>query len=382
MKLINLVASTIDLFILTQSANIVISFAAPIISIYFLNDADIVSSQTILSITQLSSLILSVYLSASSLETFTKQKIYSVMAYSTACSIIFSLCALLISHLRGHLIISSILFASTIAGEASAISRSKIINESNKRFSLVVINLIASIVRMLSFLIFLRLWEPLTSFILSAAFSNLGRVAGVCFVSARLPKFTMVMQDSQAPSRNIDWLTRIGAFFDRNPSSLIVLVLSAGSPMFGLPVQTYALSLPLMNISASIASIAWTKYENLANRSDVNIIVRFGIIALCAAALAVLTSFIVPSDFVRSESFSNLKNSPLELLAAPVIFGFSTGLNVLTYGQRTSSAKALLVAILFWIFGGYGFIMGLFVNISFLLASIPENRHKSLVGVK
>jgi hypothetical protein len=371
-----------DRYTWTQSANVLLSVIVPLTAVGFLNDRGIIASQIITTAAQIAVVAMALQLSAVSLEndaSFWPRRRRIAFAVSVMAWLVM---VIIHPEIRQYSGLATAFFLSMMLGEMSAIWRSKVINSSRSRYALLLANLLASLSRLLCFFLLLHPLGAFESFIWSATFSNAVRLACVYIISRRVE----VRAANIRPGRHahVSFYVRLAAFFERNPATLVVLALTSLSPVWGTELHHYALALPLMNISVAIASVTWTRFENVSYAILSGAPQALAATAIGATLIAMATVQLLPVEFFHAESITNLKISPVTLVAGPVLFGFSTGLAVFTYGKVTALAKVILISGAFAIFGSAGFIIGIAINILyfFLNWKIHNLKNNSIYNKK
>lgn len=360
-----------DHFLWTQLANVLLSIVVPMIAMVYLDDHGIVVSQVIASAGQIAVLAMAIQLSAASLENRDLIWIRARRTALVASVLTWVLIVYLHPEIRKYCGLATAFFLSMLLGEMSAIWRGIVVNGTESRYVLQLNNLVAAAARLLCFFLLLRSLGAFQSFVWSATISNLVRISGI-YLAARTvlsnPEGSQAIQ-----RRRVDIFVRLAAFFERNPSSLVVLLLTSLSPVWGMSIRDYALALPLANISIAVASVMWTRFENVTSKSLLRPVTDLTVIASGAALLAVTAIAFIPAAHIGSASILNLKQSPIVLVVGPVLFGFSTGLSVFTYGKSTPLIKVAIIAGAFAFFGELGFMIGLIVNVLYFLWMLRTN---------
>lgn len=354
-----------DRYTWTQSLNVLLSAVVPLTAMGFLDDHGIIANQIITTAAQIAVVAMAIQLSAVSLEDDSLFWHRARKAALAVCVVTWIFLVILHPEIRRYSGLATAFFLSMLLGEMSAIWRGKVINSKGSRYSLLLTNLFASISRLLCFFLLLQPLGALESFIWSATFSNLVRIAGIYLVSRKV-EVNRVAGQSTSHER-VNFIVRLGAFFERSPTALVVVVLTSLSPLWGMELRNYALALPLMNISAAIASVSWTRFENVSEAVSSGAVQGLAFTAFVVMLLAVTVIMLMPTEIVQAESIINLKRSPVTLVAAPILFGFSTGLAVFTYGKFSAIFKVMLISAVFAAFGSSSFTICAFINIIYFV---------------
>jgi hypothetical protein len=354
-----------DRYIWTQTANVFMSVLVPLVALSFLDDHGIITSQIITTAAQIAVFSMAIQLSAVSIEEHSPFWIAARKVALVGSGLTWILLAMWYPDIRQHAIMATAFFFSMLVGEMSSIWRSIVINASGSRYVLLLINFFATASRLLCFFILLRPLGAFESFIWSATLSNIVRTAGV-YVASR--KVENIQVSSQSIDRKrVNLVVRLGAFFERSPGTLVVVVLTSIAPFWGMTLKEYAVALPLMNISIAIASVTWTRFENVENVNLLLPIKFLTIFSFGAIFITLLAISLVPANLFNAESINNLKIYPITLVVGPIFFGFSTALAVFTYGHITSILKICVIAVIFIIFGSFGFMVGMAVNVGYFI---------------
>jgi hypothetical protein len=357
----------IDKFSLFQLVNVATGAIVALLTMFALKDDQIVTSQTIISISQISVFFLSVTVSTASLENG-KMSSAKMAAFPAVLGILaWSTFFWFKSGIHEEFLISVLFFISLIIGECSSFSRARIVNTLGSRLPLVYINTFSAISRLVAFLLLITFLNALWAFLLSAAISNLVRSAALWLLALSYGSLRTgtINGSGNKEIKRISMVRKLGAFFDRNPSVIIVLVIANFSSLLGMAMDEYSLSILIMNFSITISGLMWIRHENIMPK-DVWIAMHPLLTLLAFSLVALLPAiYFVPNKIVAADSLLNLRNFPILLILAPTVFGFSCGLNVFTYGSKASALKAALIGASFWAFGHYGFLISAFLNISF-----------------
>jgi hypothetical protein len=379
---------SVDKFSSLQLVNIAIGALVSALSMLVLEDGEIISSQTIISISQLSIVFLSILVSAASLEEKTSAGGREGLVALGVSVVVWLLLFAGSGEFKETFLVSLIFFVSLIIGEFSAYWRARIVNSEGSRFVLILINSFAAVVRLGTFILLLGILNALSALILSGAISNFSRSA-VVFVVARRRESAQVTTGNEKPTeihKSVSMLIKLGAFFDRNPSVLVIMAITSVEPWLGLSAERYSLSILIMTFSMAVSSVMWSRYENLQPGSYLQALKPLS--SLFLPVLVILTVVVInmPERWVQAESLANLQGSPILLIIFPAAFGFTCGLNVFTYGSSLSLIKAVVIAVSFCLLGHFAFIVGCLLNILFFMIKITSYEdstgQKEKLGVK
>ncbi|PLW68331.1 hypothetical protein C0039_13120 [Pseudohalioglobus lutimaris] len=350
-----------------------------LVAMFFLSDSDIVTSQTLISLTLASFMLLALEVSTASIEASRARNGLSSKRLGIAliCIGIWIL-AIISEESLDSILISSLLFgASVVVGDFSAVWRAVIVNSSAPRIRLIFINIAASLVRLVTFFFLFCLFNPLDAFIASAAISNFSRATLFYMYAKRIQKKSfLVKADGALYASDFGqpmFVQKVGAYFDRNPTIAIVLAITSSQPVFGLTATEYSLSILIMTFSANIAAYMWAKHENLGAENVVENLIQPVFLMFIFAVLFTMFFTFMPAGLVEADSLANLKERPFSLVVLPVVLGFSFGLNVFSYGSEYSWIRTLMLFSAFYFFGNNGFSICIVLNVAFFFFSLKTS---------
>ncbi|MFG6547047.1 hypothetical protein ACGYLM_18470 [Sulfitobacter sp. 1A10445] len=354
----------VDRLLSIQMVNVAAGAAAPILAILYLSDREILTSQAIISFAQIAVTLLAVTLSTASLE-YQKSTLMRALVSGGLCCLIWAAGWNLNPTLDGYNLLATVFFASLMIGEFAALPRARIINSGSDRLPLVTSNSIATGTRLISFLVLISTTGALVAFVLSAALSNAVR-ASCLWLAAKGRQPLAAPKPAPETATPVSFPRRVGAYLDRNPSILVVLVITSFTPLLGLPVQSYALAILIMNFSIAFSGVMWVRFEkanDLLNASAARALAGAFTLVLSAGLACI---YLAPDSLVSADSLAALRSQPFTLIIAPILFGLSCGLNVFLYGSLVSLFRTPIIAGTFYIFGHWGFVIGIFLNLAAL----------------
>jgi hypothetical protein len=341
---------------------------------FIFNDNDILLSQNVLSLCQLSFAPIAISLSSLTLQGKTWLESGLVILLAGCCALfVFGL--FMLGNLTDLILVSFIFALSILLGELSAIPRSFIFSSLQDRNDLIRYNLASSILRLGSFFVFLLFWPALHAFLLSGALSNFLRSFLTTALAYRIG-FRLEMKRTKnikKPSFAILW--NLANYMERNPSPFLVFTIITLCPLAGHDVSFFAMSILLLTISFAISSVSWTLFEinKLLNSS---MTLNFLLAVVSIPILGVVSLDFVPAAAFEAESFKSLRDNPFLLAYGPVVFGLSNWISVFAYGSKLALVRVPIFCLLFILLGVYAFILCGVMNL--LLAGILGLRVKNI----